>query len=130
MGDEPKRIYIEVDFPAEPRPVKPERFFSRVPSIYMPPSPWVELAHILSARERHAAAAPAQPLPRKMRKRAVARYKSEFEGTTGRRLTNVDIWTAAHYTDQSVFYRYLRGDVDSEAIDRVLRDKPHLHKSQ
>jgi hypothetical protein len=60
------------------------------------------------------------------RKAAVAAYKAEVLSKTGRKLTNADIWIAAHYTSKSVFYRWLAGKCESPSIERVLREKPHL----
>jgi hypothetical protein len=59
------------------------------------------------------------------RKAALDAYKAEVL-SEGRQLSNTDIWQAAHYRDKSVFYRWLAGKCDSEPIERVLREKPHL----
>jgi hypothetical protein len=64
------------------------------------------------------------------RRAALDAYKAEVLSKTGRKLKNVHIWQAARYKDKSIFYRWQRGECESESIERVLREKPHLKPPQ
>jgi hypothetical protein len=71
-----------------------------------------------------------QPLstPPEQRKAVVREYKRECRDA-GIRITNAHIWKAARYRDESVFYRWLSGKMDSPPIEAVLGNKPHLKKA-
>jgi hypothetical protein len=89
----------------------------------------IELAEQIRSMHVGGAGISCEPAPRSLaaqRRTMRDAYKAEILSKTGRKLTNADIWLAAHYTDKSVFYRWLAGKCDSEPIERVLREKPHL----
>jgi hypothetical protein len=64
------------------------------------------------------------------RRDRVKSYKTHVYEATKRRLTNADIWQQARYSDGTVFYRWLRAERESEPIETVLREKPHLPKKR
>ena len=63
-----------------------------------------------------------------IRRRKVEEYVRRVRETTQGKFFNYEIALEAGYADGSVFYRYLRGERDSDAIERVLREKPHIPK--
>jgi hypothetical protein len=67
--------------------------------------------------------------PSEQRKPKVREYKLACE-KAGVHVTNADICIAANYRDEKVLYRWQRAQVDCPRIEAVLRNKPHLKKSQ
>jgi hypothetical protein len=91
---------------------------------------WVEAIHAVREVEN-----PNQPRQEERlstaeeRKAAVRDYKRECR-EAGKHVTNADICKAAGYGDEKILYRWQARKIDCPKIEAVLRNKPHLKKSQ